>query len=189
MEVTTYIERITTAMNPDGTIRGVSVDSMLCIDGVAKQSSQVPASGLDDPIIADTLAALSAKTGEELIALRASTAALTTERDTLEIEAEKVPGLTQQVVTLTAEVARLTALVPAPLGPRQITPREFLNRISDEDKLAIMQSKDPRCMAAMWTLFTTLSVDLDSPLLSELIDALIDAGIEIDNAEREAIFA
>jgi len=113
----------------------------------------------------------------------AEIASLTAGRD------EAVAALETQRATMQAEIDRLTALVPPPMGPREITPREFLNRISDEDKLAIMQSKDPRCLAAMWTLFTTLSVDLDSPLLADLIDALIDAGIEIDDAEREAIFA
>lgn len=98
-------------------------------------------------------------------------------------------SLQAQLTAAQAEIERLTALVPPPRSPRELTPREFLERISDADKVAIMQSTDPRCMAAMWTLFTTQSVDLDSPVLAGLVDALIDAGIEIDEAERARIFA
>lgn len=104
-------------------------------------------------------------------------------------QAAEIAALETQRATMQAEIDRLTALVPPPQNPRELTPREFLSRISDSDKMAIMQSKDPRCLAAMWTLFTTLSVDLDSTVLVELIDALVDAGIEIDEAERARIFA
>ncbi len=129
-------------------------------------------------------------------ALQSQVTALTAERDTLQTQVDTIPGLTAQIVELTAEkaeleaeVARLAALVPPPLPPRAIPPRDFLARISDDDKLEIMQSKDPRCMVAMMHLFTALSVELDSPVLHGMIDALVDAGIPIDDADRERLFA
>jgi hypothetical protein len=89
-----------------------------------------------------------------------------------------------------AEINRLTALVPPPMGPREITPESFLTRFSAEDIVAIDQSKDPRVILAKVTLQTRSSViNLDSPTLAGLVDGLIAGGIEIDDAEREAIFA
>lgn len=129
-------------------------------------------------------------------AAQAELATLTTARDaglqtiaSLTEQVETIPSLTERIAALTAERDELQSRVPPQPGPREVSPREFLARISDADKIAIMSSRDPRCMAAMWTLFTTLSVDLDSPILAELVDALIDAGIEIDETERERMFA
>lgn len=99
---------------------------------------------------------------------------------------DEIAALTRQVDDLTAEVTKYREAVR---NPREITPAEFLQRMSDGDKIAIMKSTDQRCMAAMWTLFTTQTVNLDSPVLASLIDALIEAGIEIDDAERARIFA
>jgi hypothetical protein len=90
---------------------------------------------------------------------------------------------------LMEEVRRLTDLLPPPPNSRHLSPREFLDRLSMQDKLAIMESTDPRCMIAMMTLFTSLTVDLDSPLLVELIDNLVAAGIDIDEVDRALIFA
>lgn len=154
---------------PDGTVAGVSVRTITTVGGRDYESDPAPLSGATDP-------AFLAFTDQ-------FAAAVVAERD------EVVAAIESQRETMQAEIDRLTALIPPPPNPRELTPREFLSRISDADKMAIMQSKDPRCMAAMWTLFTTLSVDLDSPILVDLIDALVDAGIQIDETERARIFA
>lgn len=129
-------------------------------------------------------------------ALQTDLTKITTERDTYKTQADTIPRLTAQVETLTtekaalqAEVERLTALVPPPPNPREVTPREFLSRISAEDKLAIWNSDDPRCAAAMWELFAATSINLDSPVLSGMIDTLIESGVNIDATERARIFA
>lgn len=129
-------------------------------------------------------------------ALQTSLTEMTADRDEQKVIADTVPALQEQMATLItekaalqAEVARLTALVPLPLGPREITPREFLSRISTEDKLAIWNSDDPRCAAAMWELFAATSINLDSPVLSGMIDTLIESGVNIDATERARIFA
>lgn len=132
----------------------------------------------------------------EIDALQTQVTTLTNERDALQSQADTIPGLQSQIESLTtakaaleAEVARLTALVPPPMGPRELTPREFLSRISDQDKLTIWNSDDPRCAAAMWELFAATSINLDSPILAGMIDMLIEAGVDIDEIERARIFA
>lgn len=97
---------------------------------------------------------------------------------------------TAKLPELQAENDRLTALVPQPLGQRQVTPEQFLTRFSPDDLVTIDQSKDPRVIIAKLTLQTRESViDLDSPLLAGMIDGLIAAGIPIDETERARIFA
>jgi len=129
-------------------------------------------------------------------ALQTSLSIMTADRDGQKAIADTVPGLQEQLATLASEKAalqaeadRLTLLVPPPLGPREITPREFLARISDQDKLTIWNSDDPRCAAAMWELFAATSINLDSPVLAGMIDMLIEAGVDIDETERARIFA
>jgi hypothetical protein len=98
--------------------------------------------------------------------------------------------LNKRIAELTTEVDRLTQLVPIPPGPREITPEQFMKRFSPSDLIAIDQSKDPRVILAKVTLQTRESViELDSPLLGQMIDGLIAAGIPIDEKERAAIFA
>ena len=121
----------------------------------------------------------------------------TTARDALQTQANLVPDLQSQVATLKAEnaalqaeVDRLTALVPPPMGLREVTAEEFLSRFSDTDRVAIGLSQDPRAILAQQELFTRSSrIDLDSPRLIGLIDALIDAGIPIDESDYARIFA
>jgi hypothetical protein len=149
----------------DGTIAGVTITNFVIADDGSIRETMPVEFSLDSPGAAEWLTRFGGQAVVELAAARA------------------------QLKTLNEEILRLTALIPPPRSPREITPREFLDRISQSDKDAIMDSRDPRCRAAMWTLFTTLSVDLDSPVLSQLIDALIDAGIQIDETERARIFA
>lgn len=183
--------------SPDGTISGVSVRYLTTIDGRDYESDPVPLSNAANPEFAAFADQFAAAAVAERDSLKVTLATLTTERDSLQIQADRVPSLESEISdlrserdTLTAEVARLTALVPPPRGPREVTPEEFLTRFSAADIVAIDQSSDPRVVIAKVTLQTRSSViSLDSPLLVEMIDGLIDAGIPIDAAEKERIFA
>jgi hypothetical protein len=158
-------------------------------------ASVAEVSAAKDQLLTDCRGALAGAVAER-DALQASLATMMEDRDAQKAIADTVPGLQEQVATLSvekaalqAEVERLTLLVPPPLGPREITPREFLARISDQDKLTIWNSDDPRCAAAMWELFAATSINLDSPVLAGMIDMLIEAGVDIDETERARIFA
>lgn len=102
----------------------------------------------------------------------------------------RIAELESQLETLTAERDSLLGQVPTPIGPRQITPEDFLTRFSPADIVAIDQSQDPRVVIAKVTLQTRSSlIDLDSQILTDLIDGLIAGGIQIDDDERAKIFA
>ena len=133
---------------------------------------------------------------EDVAALTQQLSAVTGERNELLAQVPVIPLLREEVDTLRqakndleVEVVRLTALVPPPLSPREVTPREFLSRLSEEDRLAIWNSGDPRCAFAMMELFSATSINLDSPVLAGMIDMLVEAGVDIDETERARIFA
>lgn len=180
----------------DGKVSGVSIRTITTVDGRDFESDPRPLDGVDDPAFAGFAKQFGAAVTAERDALTARLATLTSERDVLQNAVNTIPDLTakldslkQSKAELEAEVARLTALVPAPLGSREITPREFLSRISQDDKLAIWNSGDPRCAFAMMELFSATSINLDSPVLAGMIDMLVEAGVEIDATERARIFA
>lgn len=83
-----------------------------------------------------------------------------------------------QITSLTAEVERLTALVPLPIGPRQVYPRELLARLTFAEVVAAIRTDDDAAIYAVANLQTTVSpVDLDSEETRTLIGALAVAGI------------
>lgn len=173
----------------DGKVSGVSIRTITTVDGRDFESDPRPLDGVDDPAFAGFAKQFGAAVTAERDALTARLATLTSERDVLQNAVNTIPDLTTKNAELEAEVARLTLLVPPPVGPRELTPREFLARISDQDKLTIWNSDDPRCAAAMWELFAATSINLDSPVLAGMIDMLIEAGVDIDETERARIFA
>jgi len=175
----------------DGTIAGVSVRTLTTVDGKDYESDPVALSGSSDPAFAAFAAQFAAAAATERDSLQATLTARTAERDALQVQADRISGLESEISDLRSERdTRLTALVPPPRGPREVTPEEFLTRFSASDIVAIDQSTDPRVVIAKVTLQTRASViSLDSPLLAEMIDGLIAAGIPIDAADRERIFA
>jgi hypothetical protein len=150
----------------DGSVAGISAKTLTTVDGRAYESDPMPIESTDDPAFSEFA---------QLFA-----AAAVTERD----------ELAAQVSELLAQISTLQSQIPAPRGPREVTPEQFLARFSPADIVAIDQSTDPRVVLAKVTLQTRSSViDLDSPLLAAMIDGLIEAGIAIDQTERERIFA
>lgn len=151
---------------PNGTVAGVSVKTLTTVNGREFESDPTPLSGINDPAFAEFAAAFSASVVEQ--------------RDAL---ASEVADLLNQIEVLRAQV-------PPERGPREITPEEFLSRFSPADIVAIDQSSDPRVVLAKVTLQTRSSViDLDSPVLKQMIDGLIEAGVAIDETEYARIFA
>jgi|GEM_PF-2613573 len=189
---------------PDGKIGGVSVRTITTVNGREFESDPQPLSGPTDPAFTAFATQFAAAAVTERNAatsqrdsMQTELNARTAERDALRLQANRIPdfesqisNLTSERDSLTAEVARLTALVPPPRGPREVTPEEFLTRFSPADIVAIDLSQDPRVILAKVTLQTRSSViNLDSPILIGMIDGLIAAGIPIDDAERARIFA
>lgn len=87
-------------------------------------------------------------------------------------------ALAEQIATLTAEVDRLTAMVPPPLPPRSIYPRELLGRLTFSEVVAAIRTDDDAAIYAVANLQTTISpIDLDSEETQTLIGALVIAGI------------
>ena len=119
----------------DGTVAGVSVRTITTVGGRDYESDPQPLNGTTDPAfsifasrfavvaIAERDVAVSDLSAEKT-AHEVTTAALsttTTERDSLQSQVDTIPGLQSQIATLTAELERLTALVPPPV------PDAFLN--------------------------------------------------------------
>lgn len=97
------------------------------------------------------------------------------ERDSLQ---SQVSALTAEKATLQAEIDRLTALIPPPLPPRSIYPRELLGRLTMAEVVAAIRSDDDAVIFAVANLQTTVSpVLLDSTETQMLIGSLVMAGI------------
>jgi hypothetical protein len=95
-EVTQYTERILIVLNPDASIKGIAVDDLQLIDGVPVKQIQVAADAITDTTVQALLEEIGASTAVEVVSLRS------------------------QVAELTAEVARLTALIPPPIDPNAV---------------------------------------------------------------------
>lgn len=87
-------------------------------------------------------------------------------------------SLASQVVAMQTEIDRLTALIPPPLPPRSIYPRELLGRLTFAEVVAAIRTDDDAAIYAVANLQTVVSpVDLDSEETHTLIGALVRAGI------------
>lgn len=95
-EVTQYTERILFVLNPDASVKGIAIDDLQLIDGVAVKQIQVAADSITDPTVEALLDNIGVSTAAEVVSLRS------------------------QVEELTAEVARLTALIPPPVDPNAV---------------------------------------------------------------------
>lgn len=98
-EVTQYTERILIVLNPDASIKGIAIDDLQLIDGVPVKQIQVAADAITDPNVQTLLEEIGAITAVEVGSLRS------------------------QVAELTAEVDRLTALIPPPVDPNAVPAR------------------------------------------------------------------
>lgn len=179
--VSKHIERLLVVLSETGEVKGVSIEEATSIDGKQVASELVGISSLDDARLTPLKSKINIDAAAEVVELREQL------QNTVTVESHNT--VLTELSEAKTEIAKLTAMIPEPLPERHIAPRDFLARISTDDQLAIFESTDPRCRMAMLTLFTTLSVDLDSPILSDLVDGLIDAGIKIDDEERARIFA
>lgn len=87
-------------------------------------------------------------------------------------------SLASQVVAMQAEIDRLTALIPPPLPPRSIYPRELLGRFTFAEVVAAIRTDDEAAIYAVANLQTTVApINLDSDETRTLIGALVVAKI------------
>lgn len=114
---------------------------------------------------------------EDVVSLNPADVGDYAETFSLSLIAER-DALAEQVATLTAEVERLTSLVPPPMPPRSIYPRELLGRLTFTEVVAAIRTDDDDAIYAVANLQTTVSpIDLDSDETRTLIGALVVAGI------------
>lgn len=87
-------------------------------------------------------------------------------------------SLATQVATMQDEIDRLTALIPPPLPPRTLYPRELLGRFTFAEVVAAIRTDDDAAIYAVANLQTTVApINLDSQETRTLIGALVAAGI------------
>lgn len=145
----------------------------------------------------DHLLATEKQAHSETMSIAATVPQLTKERDKaiadvteLQSQVGTIPELLTQITELTVEIDRMTALVPLPLCPREITAEEFFSRLSTEDVMAIMANQDPRVVLAVVRLFVrSEAIDLDSDIIKGLIQGLVESGVPFDDADIARIFA
>jgi len=152
-EVTQYTERILIVLNPDASIKGIAIDDLQLIDGVAVKQIQVATDAITDHKVKALLDSLSVSTVSELLTLRP----LAASAESLRAQVDTIPGLQSEIDTLSAEVARLTALIPAPVADYMITPATFVERLEAAspgviDRLWSSDTKEAGRLAV--TLFT-----------------------------------
>lgn len=86
----------------------------------------------------------------------------------------------ETVAMMQAEIDRLTSLIPPTPGPRQITRREFSARfdaMAPGKMRAIWDSDSDIAFQVCLALFTWDGpIDLDSPLLAQLLGGLVQTG-------------
>lgn len=110
--------------------------------------------------------------------LNAALSELVSSRDAAVSESVRLQVIADSVPELQSEIDRLTELVPAPLSPRQIYPRELLGRLAFAEVVAAIRTDDDAAIYAVANLQTTvLPIDLDSEETRTLIGALVVAGI------------
>lgn len=150
----------------DGNVAGVSVRHITTVNGREYEGDPQPLSGTDDP--------------EFAVFAESFAAAAVAERDSLLAEKQT---LTQQVATLTTEKAAVQAeldalketLIPT---PTRIWPRDFLQRFTTEEIVAIQLSTDPGVILARTHLQTAVGmIDMSLPETQQLVGLLVLAGI------------
>lgn len=102
-EVTQYTERILIVLNPDASIKGIAIEDLQLIDGVAVKQIQVAAESIADPTVQSLLDKIGASTSIEVVSLRSQVAELTAVKSTLEalvaeLEAELANGVDENGV-------------------------------------------------------------------------------------------
>lgn len=151
----------------DGTVAGVSVRTITTVNGRDYESDPQPLNGTTDvafsafanqfaaAVVAERDIAVS-----DLSAAKSALSATATERDFLQSQVDNIPDLQSQIITLTAEVERLTALVPPPV------PDAFLN--ADWPQFRVQILSDPAVQrvaagnSAAWPLMVLYLAQLSS---------------------------
>jgi len=157
-------------------------------------ASVAEVSAAKDQLLTDCRGALAGAVAER-DALQASLATMMGDRDAQKAIADTVPGLQEQVATLSvekaalqAEVERLTALVPPPLPERSIYPRELLGRLTKAEIVDAIRTDDEDVIFAVANLQTTVSpVLLDSDEVRMMIGSLVVAGILTPERMQEVL--
>lgn len=165
-EVTQYTERILIVLNPDASIKGIAIDDLQLIDGVPVKQIQVAADAITDPNIQTLLEEIGAITAVEVVSLRS------------------------QVAELTAEVDRLTALIPPPVDPNAVPAtitrtqaRLVLHRAGLLDKvLEVIEAGGVE--AQIW--YEAAEWNRSSPVLAGMAQALGFTDEQVDNLFRAA---
>jgi len=165
-EVTQYTERILIVLNPDASIKGIAIDDLQLLDGVPVNQIQVAADSITDPNVQALIEASGASTAVEVVSLRL------------------------QVAELTAEVARLTALIPPPVDPNAVPAtitrtqaRLVLHRAGLLDKvLEVIAAGGVE--AQIW--YEANEWNRASPILAGMAQALGFTDEQVDNLFRAA---
>jgi hypothetical protein len=165
-EVTQYTERILIVLNPDASIKGIAIDDLQLIDGVPVKQIQVAADSITDPNVQALLEATGASTAAEVVLLRS------------------------QAAELTAEVERLTALIPPPIDPNAVPAkitrtqaRLVLHRAGLLDKvLEVIAAGGVE--AQIW--YEANEWNRASPILAGMAQALGFTDEQVDNLFRAA---
>lgn len=150
---------------PDGTIGGAHVKTLETVNGRDYESDPVPLSQVADvPQWSAFAAQFSAAVVTERDTLQSQVTALTSERDSLQ----------QQVAALQAQ---LDAMSPQP-SATQVWPREFMQRFTLPELVAIQTSSDPGVILARTHLQTTVGlIDTQSAEAQQLIGLIVQAGL------------
>lgn len=149
----------------DGTIGGAHVKTLDTINGRDYESDPIPLSQVaDDPQWSAFAQQFSAAAVTERDMLQQQVTALTSERDTLQ----------QQVTALQAQ---LDAAQPQP-SATQVWPREFMQRFTLQELVAMQTSNVPEVILARTHLQTTVGlIDTQSAEAEQLLGLIVQAGL------------
>lgn len=150
----------------DGSIAGVSVRTITTVNGRDFESDPQPLGGVTDAAFTTFAEQFAADAVAERDALQTSLREMTADRDAQKAIANTVPGLQEQLATLTAEkealqaeVDRLTLLVPPPVPDAFLSadwPR-FRNAILSDDAVQRVATGNPTAWPLMVLYLAQLS--------------------------------
>lgn len=149
------------------TVGGVAIKRLTTVDGREYESDPIPlADAADDPAFADYAEQFAAASVAQRDALLVEKATLTAQ----------VATLTREKAAVQAELDALKAtLIPT---PTRIWPREFLQRFTTPEIVAIQLSADPGVILARTHLQTAVGlIDMSLPETQQLVGLLVLAGI------------